>query len=279
MGTGTIPSAGRGTYDGLVNSDQKIRSHKVGISGDISQILAIYQACLAMGKIQRAGIILRRILDKADMSPQSVVDFHTEYLRASVDQIMMNHSEEAKQAIHEWFEVQISRKKVSITAEMRAYMLKASMYAVADETGGNRKRLVRRYMDPVEDDLGSEILSMSIFTDRERNEIMQTCPRFNLAQSLLEDLDGLIDQVAEGDETLIKDNLEQADASEPIAEVRATNQMGLGLTSLKLSLSLFSSSPSTSLAGKTQEERRRIQQQLEQDSVNSAADRWRAESQ
>jgi DNA-directed RNA polymerase len=260
-------------YDTLATSEVKLRKEvKTGVSGEIAQIMSIYYACLTVGKIDRAGVILTRVLLKTDMKPDVVINLHMGYICACLDQIMLNPSEHAMHAIHRWFELEIRKKDVDYPTEMVAYMLKASLYAPSESVGGNKKRLVRRYMKLVEGDAGLEALTMPFLTDRERNEIMQICPELNLAQSLLED--------SNDDTTLPAEPLEKAPI-ESVPEVKSVPQKGFGLKSLKQALSLFSGSPSQglSMAGKTLEEKKNIQQQLEEDSVHSAAERWRQESQ
>ncbi|EPE35253.1 DNA/RNA polymerase [Glarea lozoyensis ATCC 20868] len=287
MGTGfengrNHQELGGGSYEDLVNSEQKIRSTQIGVSGDITQILSIYHACLTMGKMERAGVILLRVLKKADVGEEAAIQLHTDYIRAYADHVMLNPTHEAMRGIHRWFDLEIRRKDQTCTAEMVAYMLKASLYAADDETGGNKKRLVRRYMNIVEEEAGiEETLSMPFLTDRERNEIMQICPNLNLAQSLWEDLEQ--DPVTPLEGLSARDDSQQtpsSTSSDVVPEVKPVEQKGQGLDALRQSLSLFSASPSQglSLGSKTTEEKREIQRQLEEDSVTAAAERWRSES-
>ncbi|EHL01103.1 putative DNA-directed RNA polymerase, mitochondrial [Glarea lozoyensis 74030] len=89
MGTGfengrNHQELGGGSYEDLVNSEQKIRSTQIGVSGDITQILSIYHACLTMGKMERAGVILLRVLKKADVGEEAAIQLHTDYIPQSL---------------------------------------------------------------------------------------------------------------------------------------------------------------------------------------------------
>ncbi|CAG8961662.1 hypothetical protein HYFRA_00006199 [Hymenoscyphus fraxineus] len=269
------------TFKKLVTSEQKIKSVGNGISGDVSEVLAVFHACLAVGRIERAGVILHRILWKTKMTDEETIDLNNQYLRASVEHISTPPSEAARQAIHKWFELEIRLKQVPFTAETIAYMLKASLHSPAEETGGNRRRLVRRYMAMVPGDEVLEVFATDLLTGAELNQINQICPRYNLA-------DPLIDMDFEQPESPTEHYEASADLGKKRAivgekpanaEVKPVIQKGLGLKSLKKALSLFSNIPSggLSMGDKTLEEQRQIQTELEQGAVDAALYRWRDE--
>lgn len=262
----------------LVTSEQKIKAWKNGISGDVSEVLAVFHACLAVGRIGRAGVILQRIFFTTKMSDEEAIDLNNQYLCASIEHISTPPIEAARQAIHKWFELEIRIKKFPYNAETIAYMLKASLHSPAEETGGNRRRLVRRYMDMVPGDEGLEVFGSNFLTAGELNQINQICPRYNLAESLnnIDPSDFPVEQLLETP-TSISENNSTMKENAPLPEVRPVKQKGLGLKSLKKALSLFSNVPSgnLSMAGKTPEEQRAIQTELEQGAVDAAIYRWR----
>jgi DNA-directed RNA polymerase, mitochondrial len=262
------------SYEGISTSQQKIRTTcKVGVGGEITEILSVFYACLQVGKIERAGVILRRLMSKVDADVDEMVMLHNQYLRASVEQIIISPSEPARQAIHKWFELEIRLKGILHDAEMIAYMLKASLQSPDDTQGGNRKRLVRRYMGMVEGEAGLEVLGLNVLTAEEMNQINHICPTYNLADNLNESFEADID---EGGQPIP----EQRKTDTIVPNVRPVGQKGLGLKALKKSLSLFSNMPGVGLAmsNKTTEEKRQVQAQLEEDAVSSAIERWRDES-
>lgn len=266
-------------YEGLTASQQKVRATTAtGLRGDVSEILAVFYACLQVGKIERASIILRRIMDKVDAPVEELIKHHNYFLRMSIEHNALSPSESARQMIHKWFELEVRLKGIPPDAEMIAYMLKASLQSPDDAQGGNRQRLVRRYMGIVEGDPALNVTDVldvrrEIFTAEEINQIIHICPTYNMVDNL--------DETFEADmEEDIQIVTEKPSAPKVLADVRPTGQKGLGLKALKKSLSLFSSIPGVGLAmaDKTTEERRKVQAQLEEDAVNSAIDRWRDES-
>lgn len=264
-------------YVGFEGSQQKIRrTSKAGVGGDVPEILSVFYACLHVGKMDRAGNILRRLMAKVEANVDQLIELHNHYLRSSVEHIVMSPSESARQLIHKWFELEIRLKGIPHNAEMVAYMLKASLQSPDDSQGGNRKRLVRRYMGIVEGDAGLEVLSRNIFTAEEINQINHICPTYNLADNAVNLVETFEADIDEGDQIIPKESKVET----IIPDVRSVSQKGLGLKALKRSLSLFSNVPgaSLSMAGKTQEEKRHVQAQLEEDAVTSAIERWRDES-
>lgn len=255
----------------LATPPLRYRVGKNGVGGDLSEIRSVFDACLQVGRIERAGVILRRITKLEALDSEGLLELHNSYLRAAVEQIMINPNESATQDLHKWFELEIRSKRIPQNAETVAYMVKVSLQS----PGGRRERLVRRYMDMVLEDTGYQVLCLDILTAEEVNQVAHICPAFNLAEELdfiPEDNLGIDNGAfAEKDQGL---------PGEPVAHVRETKQKGLGLKALKQSLSLFSSLPrqGIDLTSASLEERRDIQARLEQDAVTSAIDRWREES-
>jgi len=266
------------SYAGLAFSQQRVRATSAtGLRGDVSEILAVFYACLQVGKIERASIILRRIMDKADAPVEERLKHHNHFLRMSIEHNALSPSDSARQMIHKWFELEVRLKGILPDAEMIAYMLKASLQSPDDAQGGNRQRLVKRYMGLVESDPALNVTDVldvrrDIFTAEEINRIIHICPTYNMVGNLDESFEADMEE----DIQLVQ---EEESVPNLVADVRPMGQKGLGLKALKKSLSLFSTIPGAglNLANKTPEERRKIQAQLEEDAVTSAIDRWRDE--
>lgn len=247
---------------------QRYRMRKIGIGGDFSEIQSVFDACLQIGRIERAGLILKRIALDPQMLPEDLLALHNRYLRAAVEQIMINPSQSATQQLHKWFELEIRLKGVPQNTQTVAYMVKASLYSVK----GRRERLVRRYMDMLDEDAALQLLEAEVLTAQEINEITHIYPKYNFSDEMLEEFEMIEDNGAD---------LQHQSSIEPgFPDVRPTGQKGLGLKSLKKSLSLFSTLPNEGidLANASPEMRREIQARLEEDAVSSAIDRWREES-
>jgi DNA-directed RNA polymerase len=248
---------------------QRYRSGtKLGVGGDYNEISSVFDACLQVGRIERAGLILKKMATIQQLYSEDLIALHNRYLRAAVEQIMINPSQAATQKLHSWFELEIRLKGLPVNTETVAYMVKASLQS----SHGKRERLVRRYMDMLEEDAALQLLEAEVLTAHEINHITHIYPKYNFTDEMLEDL-----EMAEENEL---EEPNQLSTSGIIPDVRPTEQKGLGLKSLRKSLSLFSSLPNEGIdiTKSSPEMKREIQARLEEDAVTSAIDRWREES-
>lgn len=251
----------------VASSPAKYRLNK-GVGGDLSEIQSVFDACLQVGRIERAGVILKRISMISAIDPNEMVTLQNRYLRAYVEQIMTSNA--SREKIHKFYELDIRLKGLPQTTETLAYMVKASLQSPT----GKRERLVRRYMDMLDEDAALQLLEAEVLTAREINEITQIYPKYNFSMDMEEEYEALEDEdfgVALPD---------SPHAHVAIPDVRSVGQKGLGLKSLKKSLSLFSTLPTEGidLSSASPEMKRDIQARLEEDAVQSAIDRWRDES-
>ncbi|KAJ9138459.1 DNA-directed RNA polymerase [Pleurostoma richardsiae] len=243
-----------------------------GVPGDIEEMVPVFNACLQVGKLERAALILKRLGRMNILAPMELITMHNRYLEAAVNDILSNPSPEKAEELHKWYELNIRSEHLPQTAATVAYMLKASIIS----THGSRlERLVTRYMGMAPGDAGLEVLYMTdILTDQDRATITDICPTYNLAiddfgpatasEELISGEISSQPQIAEGDRA---------------PEVLSTPQKGLGLKMLKRTLTLFSEIPEgMDISELSLQERREIQARLERDCVDAAIDRWRDEN-
>ena len=255
----------------LATAPRRYRNGPTGVGGEASEIFSVLEACLHVGRIERAGVILQRIHKLGTLvDEKGMAELHNKYLRAAVEQIMMKPSLAATQSLHTWFELEIRRKVIPYNADTVAYMLKASLQS---PDIAQRDRLVKRYMEMVQGENALEVLGLDILNAKELNQITHICPTYNLAEGLdeYEEYQHDINEFETKDQTM-------PGPDSPIPAVRPMHQKGLGLKSLKKTLSLFSAADTINMESLTLDEKRDIQGRLEQDAVNSAIDRWREEN-
>ncbi|KAK0119735.1 DNA-directed RNA polymerase [Cadophora gregata] len=241
-----------------------------GITGSISEIQSVFNACLQVGRIQRAGVILQRIAKLDGVDPNELLGFHNQYLRAAIEEIMVNPTSKSMQELHKWYELQIRSRGVPQNTDTVAYMIKASLQAPLEQ----RERLVRRYMDMLDENSAAQLWNAEVLTAQEIDAINHIYPKYNLMVE--KDQDEEMHNGMEVDPS----SLDQVVSKSPVPNVRPTGQKGLGLKSLKKALSLFSTLPTEGidLASATAQMKRDVQTRLEEDAVTSAIDRWRDES-
>ncbi|OIW28621.1 DNA/RNA polymerase [Coniochaeta ligniaria NRRL 30616] len=252
---------------------QRINLH--GISGDIDELIPVFEACLTVGKLDRAALVIKRIDSIGALDKRDLIHFHNRYLRARLYQIQEEPGLNKAEDLHQWYELQIRSAHIPHTAETIACMLKASLLTTH---GARLERLVDRYMGMAPGDAGLEVLYMSdILTDQDLATITSICPTYNL---LPEDQVSPVE--AETTESQLAETTTESwlPANAPgTPDVLPTPQKGMGLKVLKSTLSLFAEVPEGyDISKLSYAERREIQSRLEQDSVEAAIARWREEN-
>ena len=254
----------------LVTAPQRLKTDRNGVGGSLSEILAIYRACLAVGKLDRAGVILKRIARFENLDPARLLEFHNDYLRRGLEQVLERPSESATQMLHKWFQLEIINQSLPLDAETLAYMLKVSLRS--RNIGDRRARQVRLYMDIAKQrELELQVLNSDILEAGELNQI--TGFEYNMENpDYLKENTNSLEAMEEAPE-------EEARLNAPAPSVRSVEQKGLGLKALKQTLSLFLENPdSNEPISRNAEDKREAQKRLERNAVNSAIERWREES-
>ncbi|CAK7213117.1 DNA-directed RNA polymerase [Sporothrix bragantina] len=281
-----------------------------GIPGDVDEMLSMLDACLHVGKLDRAALVLKRLSQPAFAAADiDVAELHARYLRAAVDQLIEEPNAKAAEELHKWYELEMCGKQPMQTPETIAYMLKASLLTTQ---GVRRRGLVDRYMGMAPGDSGLEVLYMTgILNDQDRATITDICRTYNFeadvdeadseSANLFEEALRAIDP--EGTSTATSTtaataatadaatatatpateadaSLETATTPAETPTVLGTPQKGMGLRVLKQTLSLFSEIPQgRDIASLSLSERREIQSRIERDCVDAAVERWKDENQ
>lgn len=254
---------------------QRINLH--GIPGDLDEMLSIFEACVHVGRLDRASMVLKRFGKMNILPADKLVELHNEYLQGRVAQLMVEPDAAVAEKVHEWFELQIQSPGLPFTPLTIAYMLKT---ALLTSSGSRQKSFVNRYMSMMPHQNTAEPLDLgNVLTDDDLATIAEICPAYYVPDisSHAADLEAEEDAGAEqlGQEQTGPG--QQTGAAMP--EVLSTPQKGMGLKSLKATLSLFSELPSGfSIASLSPQQRREIQERLERDCVEAAIDRWRKEN-
>ncbi|CAK7211550.1 DNA-directed RNA polymerase [Sporothrix curviconia] len=280
-----------------------------GIPGDVDEMLSMLDACLHVGKLDRAALVLKRLSQPAFAAADiDVAELHARYLRAAVDQLIDEPSAQAAEELHKWYELEMCGRQPLQTPETIAFMLKASLLTTH---GVRRRQLVDRYMGMAPGDSGLEVLYMTgILNDQDRATITDICRTYNFeagvakvageeSTNLFEealraiDPEGVSTAAAASTTTSMTDatgatttgaaaTITEAEKATPASTpaVLGTPQKGMGLRVLKQTLSLFSEIPQgRDIASLSLSERREIQSRIERDCVDAAVERWKEENQ
>ncbi|UKZ56816.1 hypothetical protein TrVGV298_010657 [Trichoderma virens] len=250
-----------------------------GIPGEPEDMITVFDACIKVGKLERAALVLKRLGTQGTASDEERIILNNKYLRASLNQMRTKPDRTQAEQLHQWYELQIRSKNLPHTAETIACMLKASLLS---ERGARLERLVKRYMGMAPDEAGLRVLSMDeILSDQDLAVITEICPTYNFA----------VDEGDMEDSTFTPEKYEDAQASpavdtklsesktfESVPELIPTPQRGEGLNTLKKGLGLLLGLQDVDISKLPYSDRVDIQLQLERDSIGSAIEKWRLDN-
>ncbi|KAI2624206.1 DNA/RNA polymerase [Hypoxylon sp. NC1633] len=255
----------------------RINNH--GIPGGFDEMMSVFDACLQVGKLDRAALVIIRFSDMELLPGHDLIVLHNQYLRAAIDKAFEQPDSEWAQSLHKWYELHIKGKSLPQTSETVACMLKVSLLSAQ---GPRLERLVDRYMSMMPGDAIYQVFSeVDILTQQDFGIIASINQP---ASALLEDW-----EFPPEDEELQSLNTQVSSTRPIVAEVKpdvvktpkvlAVPQKGLGLKSLRGVLSFLTKFNGQDISSLPLAERREIQARLEHDCVDAAVNRWREENQ
>ncbi|KAG6011566.1 hypothetical protein E4U43_008240 [Claviceps pusilla] len=251
------------------------KTNTYGVPGETEDMLPVFDACIRVGKLDRAALVLKRFNIMGILSGEERILLHNQYLRTSLLQMRTNPDRKQAEELHQWYEVQIRSKGLPHTAETIACMLKASLLS---ERGLRLHRLVKRYMGMAPGESGLRVLSMAnILSDQDLAVITEICPTYNFTKDADEAVDMPATAEASSDLHVTGTSAENGEESVPngIPELIPTPQRGDGLSSLKRGMSLLMDFQDVDISKMPYADRLQIQLELERDSISSAIQRWR----
>ncbi|OAA38808.1 DNA-directed RNA polymerase [Metarhizium rileyi] len=239
-------------------------------------MLPVFDACIRVGKLDRAALVLKRFNVMGILSGEERILLNNQYLKASLQQMRNSPDRRQAEELHKWYEVQIRSTGLPHTAETVACMLKASLLS---ERGSRLDRLVNRYMGMAPGEAGLRVLSMDdILSDQDLAVITGICPKYNFTPEAEQNIEMLepTDEITDLRPTQGSiDRSEGAVTHNEAAELVPTPQRGIGLVSLRKGLHLLRELEEVEISMMPESDRRTIQLQLERDSIGCAINRWR----
>ncbi|KAJ5488794.1 hypothetical protein N7539_003684 [Penicillium diatomitis] len=241
-----------------------------GIGGDEDEMLANFNMSLRVGRFDRAAALISRLKTYYAVDSAEFLALHNHYLKAMVAHMIYTRQSDMVLPLQKWFEVDMPAGGVNPDATTFAVMIRMSLRMLH---GSKRDRSVRRYWGLAKNaGLHEDMLASEVLTDLDLGELSKICYS-DLSTPIMSN---------EVDEPLPDQHTQQLD---DVPEVLAADQKGLGLSSLKESLSLFSDDVHISLPEGfkgTEQEKRELyaqlrQQRLESDTMKTASKRWRTE--
>jgi DNA-directed RNA polymerase len=268
----------------LVVGDQKPypprqRINPSGIPGDHDEMLSVFDACVQVGRLDRAALVLKRFHTMKILEPHTAMELHNRYLQARVEQLVAEPDKDKAEDVHKWFELHIRAARLPLTPITIAYMLKTTLLASVGKVQTTR---IDRYMGMMPHQSATEPLDLgNVLSDEDLATIAELCPSYYVP----EDVPAAVDaEAASRDEDMEQEHFVDQDiptrTTPGASEVLSTPQKGMGLKSLKSTLSMFAELPEgLDIASLPHSQRIEVQAKLERDSVDAAIARWRDENQ
>lgn len=255
-------------------SPPSTRATTSAIPGDVEVAIPVFEACVRVGKLERAAVVLKRLQIMKALDPQELMELHNQYLEAYLRHIKADPGIGKAEDLHAWYEVHIHEAGLPQTPATIAYMLKASLLTTSAE-GTRLARLIQRYMGIVPPEQGLDVLYCTdILSDSDIAAVTTHFPEFNItAFSGAEN--GADDDPSSGlGSTFPAAAAIGEDSSVP--NVLETPQRGSGLYTIQSTLSIFRQMKDGSDISRLPPlERREFQARLERDCIDAAMERWR----
>lgn len=267
--------------DSLSTHPKKFRASKDAISGDTNEIHQTLHACLQVGRLERAAALVRRLNQIYKANEEGLLTAHNEYVGELTHRIVKNKDQPLLQHLQRWFQADLRDVGVEPDAVTYSMMIRASLQA----SDARKDRTVRGYVNLAREagkiEETERLLSMYEELDRVwtllcviqwkpvTNFLQGTAPFFRQPQERTFDKD------PETEHTTLEPTFVQP--TEKVDEVREMRQKGVGLSTLKQSLSIFSNAalaPEEDHKNITPAERQTL---LENNTINAAMDRWHQE--
>ncbi|KAI8942311.1 hypothetical protein NX059_000390 [Plenodomus lindquistii] len=264
-----------------VSSAPPMRDHH-GYGANPLELHQNLYACLRIGRLERASVILERLTSVYNKSAAEVTDAHNVYLQALVETALEDPQDNSMATVEQWYRTRILQQGIAPNAQTYVSLLRAAMNFAPE---GERDAKVRELLEAAQQlgpDVIDDINSAPDFTDEEWDALLRLQPDAYEEPPTLEHVQHLNTSTTAALENLHYHGLASA---QPVSPIKPVAQKGLGLSSLKSALSVFedaSTVPYPHDMQGTQEEKdyaydyaRQIR--MEQDSMKAAVDRWQAE--
>ncbi|MCJ1390678.1 DNA-directed RNA polymerase [Xylographa bjoerkii] len=264
-------------HDSLRQTPRRFRVTNEGIGGELSEIHQTLQACLQVGRFERAAATVRRLTAIYKLDAPELIMAHNDYLASAIERVVQSKDQALLRHVQRWFEVEIRAKGIPPSPTTYGLMLRASFQ---ESNQLKIDRTIRRYIALAEQaDLRDEALSTALNTlnSQEIGRVTRVCPTtFYNADDL---------QVEDNFEIQpLEQNFDFPDQPHNF-DLHPQQQKGLGLVALKKSLSIFEQTYNSPLPdgsyGSEEALKKAVaykrQEDLERDTLASALDRWREE--
>jgi DNA-directed RNA polymerase, mitochondrial len=258
--------------DTVTEPPERLSSNKfkeIQIRGNAQEVKTTMEACLQVQRFDRAIALLRQLQLVVNPTSSYLREAFNDCLEAMVMDMLVNKNKKNAELINQWIEVDM--QNAGVEPDARTYALKVKV-ALDMMPSPKRDRTVRRYWELARQskNLNEAVSLRDILSEHDLGKLSEIVPQTEIDYDLEE-------HFAPDDHPRIAD--QPAVVQPPVEEIREIRQKGLGLSSLRESLSLFSGNShlddQVEKSGRSYAHAR--QTRLETDAVKAAIERWRVE--
>ena len=114
------------------------------MGGSLDDIHLVLKACLQLGQLERASVMVRRLGDIYRSDTTELLDAHNAYLGRIVDKLAISEDQTLLDHMNRWLEVEMKGKGISPDEITFAMVIRATFYCMNEKWV---ERSVRRLMD------------------------------------------------------------------------------------------------------------------------------------
>lgn len=252
-----------------------------GMGADPAELHQNLYACLRVGRVDRAAVIIERLTSVYHPSAPEVVDAHNVYIQTLFELGQQDPKEESMAKIEDWYDSQMVGSGIEPNAQTFVTLVRAAMNFL---DGDAQEQTIQRFIAMAHEygpDIVDDINGSPEFSDEEWDTLIRLQPDAYDEPPTVQEVQDLHIGTPAARKSLIDHGL----VTHPAQPIKPVPQKGMGLDSLKQALSIFDTTGSVpyphDMPG-TKEEKDHAyayarQLQMEQDSMEAAVDRWRSE--
>ncbi|KAF2829582.1 DNA-directed RNA polymerase mitochondrial precursor [Ophiobolus disseminans] len=268
-------------HESLAEPSNVGKRNQPGVGLDPVELHQNLYACLRVGRVERASIILNRMSAIYQPEAPELVDAHNIYLQTLFELAQHDGKANSMATIEDWYRSNIELKGIPPNVQTFITLLRAAMNFLED---GALDEAVRKYMAMAQqqgEHIVDEINYSPDFTDEEWDVLIRAQPEaFEEPPQVHEVQEQLVNAPS-----VRKSLMEHGLPQNHTLKIKPVPQKGLGLDSLQQSLAIFEDAQRVAyphdMQG-TQEEKDQAyayarQLRMEKDGLEASVDRWRQE--
>lgn len=256
----------------------------LGMNIDIVELHQNLYACLRVRRIERATVILDRLVTLYETTAPELVDAHNIYLQTLFEMAQQDAKSESMVRLQDWYSANFEGRGIEPNAQTLVTLLRAAMNFLEEIP---QQESIRHYMAMAQeygDHVVDEINNSSEFSEEEWDILIRAQPdEFDIDE--LPEVHQMQDELVNVPAAR-KSLMEYGLLQDVTQKIKPVPQKGLGLDTLRHALKIFEDAQRVeyphNMVGPQKEKDQAYaysrQIQMEQDALDAAVERWKEEN-